>query len=1315
MEGEVKTLSSLYQTHHPEYAGDKYIPVLGEEGDRTMCESSYDATLAELKSILAQAASHTTVSVCIPSSTVSGTVSDTPTTDIECSSRGTLRTHDALRHAVSLLNSLARFLPADDVRWSVVPKFLGREPFVEFSECDVRARAILVRGMFDLLAILHSPWEHRPSLSIVDTVATISASLAIIATDMNTLYPLLHAIRTASDLPRDSFRLGGAWTYDAEQARRQMRTEIASKAHATNAQLSALLEYGLRVMKAVVDVVGFEGVGFLSNDLVTAVFSLPGSCTIQRIALALVCSILDVVTADESGDPPGVTEADRDRRKAVRGRVGAVIKEAVVPALERLVAQDYPLWKFSSSYDVYTVHQQHPPPSIWDGDSLTASEKVEPLARCYAFLLCCNRMGWAEVEAKATQPHSFSQMLFFRKANTAARHFATFLMSHSLRYAPQVLQIQIFSNDVLRVWLQSMFDPGRRHVVAWYLTSEVLMKNDATKALFDEEARGIDIRGDWSGEKRAKIVECAMRKMGQGAIAGGRANLSTVLLGLDEILVHRKKDVAEHATIDSDGAVREWYTNTSRILVGVVRGIIQGSGGGGGVGALAPTVSALVRKLMTRLAHWIVDSVPSLGNSSSTGTDTVLQDMELDHHLSSIADARQWLSSSSAFSQLPQYIDILTQCGAPACLDGDAEVLLSLAVVVSGGVEGLGGGAELPTHLDIAIFDAFAESFSNRSVVGGENGYSTHQQLAVYVLSTFVRRYLERSCLRHSTHERAAVNALRLARSILSSCCMRGKVAQEGGVMVLMRPLLVALSGGVGGGAGGLCIYSLGIKAEIYRMLSELAQSSSVLPLHPYQNPNHGSDASSAALHAFWVAVCRDALSFMASRLSTQGQARAEACIGERALQASTQASVAEASNQLMAAQGRLHYSSHTLEAVYNRMTARATAPSAGAGTGGTGALRAPDPTPLTTLPFSFRPSDFHWTVLANGLLLLQSVMLHSREWADALFPAVYHYYNEMVASQLCGGGGGGGRGGVPTAVEMAYSNLRRRLQETYGAGMLHAYVYPLQPPPAPPAPAPAPLSSLHATARPPMAPMHISPHQPTCITADQSIAALASGPKGTIAPITALLHATDEKKAVMCVRDYSRPGEVEARANVVISSKSPALWKQLLGVRVGPGRPSPVIRLNKVQLLKSAEMEDGTESDKKNKILCVVTTLPDTVVELDPCGPYAAELSRRQMDETALAPVHAHAEEECSQATVQHVVQVKQSKENAAGTGDGLSTVKEVLRTLGVEMGYGEREAKRVMKRVMEELNKEGKGRWRQLGKEALIQRAIEYLKPSS
>jgi hypothetical protein len=97
--------------------------------------------------------------------------------------------HGGLRCAVSLLSMLAHCLPEQDVQWRVQRRLLGQEPLVDFGGCDVRARAIVLRGILDLLCTLR-----RRTMSAVDAAAGLGDVLARVAEDMAAALPVLDAV-----------------------------------------------------------------------------------------------------------------------------------------------------------------------------------------------------------------------------------------------------------------------------------------------------------------------------------------------------------------------------------------------------------------------------------------------------------------------------------------------------------------------------------------------------------------------------------------------------------------------------------------------------------------------------------------------------------------------------------------------------------------------------------------------------------------------------------------------------------------------------------------------------------------------------------------------------------------------------------------------------------------------------------------------------------------------------------------------------------------------------------------------------------------
>ncbi|KAH7617569.1 putative Cell division cycle-associated 7-like protein [Nannochloris sp. 'desiccata'] len=1283
--GIVHDIHALFRHHpnSPEYAG----PLLGPEADVAIYEAAYDCSFDQLKAVLRDA------EVLMPDAVAVPATSTIPSTNTTI---GTLCTYDGLRQAVSLLTYLARLLPEGDVRWRVERRLLGAEPFVDFSKSDVRARAILLNGMLELYATLH-----RRGLPIEDTAAAISSALACIAKDMHAALPLLNAIVANQPLPEHDVSIG-AWQFNAE-ARQRRLLALFAELSVLYASLMQALTAGMQHVMAVSRAIGVKSLGFLTQELIDALLGptakLPGS--VKKDALALVCSILDV--ASSSTDSPlalHMTGEERAARTAAQQKLCDIVQTSLVPALERMVQKDYPLWGdrsnrsfgtsgglFGNRGGVVAEEEEHGHAEHVGG------EKVETLARCYAVLVAHGRWSWPEVETRSTRPYSYS--LFWRQANFTYRHFAVFILAHAIAHAPTVLNTPIFAVGAFKLWLQALLETGRRHC-SWYLTS-VLASSLTTKSFFTGvSAEQLDIRSDCTGEKRAELVGIVAKNMILDTM--WKPQLAGVIGELDAVLASRKKEI-ETSAFDPQAALLTWESVSSRIIIALLKSLSSALAATGP--GRAPAIPQL-RRLLNRVATWMISSCAAAHYKHCAGSkhgahnphnpflvveEAVVAEDE-GSSLKTVADARQRLQGS-AFAKLPALFEILVATGAPTVLDFDVELLEPLWTVIAGCIE-LGSGDIEATPVDVAMFEILGDSLVPTTNESSDisNGPSTSNasltqatQLCIYVLGTFIRRYLQRSSLRHASHECAAVNALRLIRTVLAQPAMRSNSALKSAVSVLMRPLLAALNPEGGAEA------SLGTKAVVYSILSELVTLHPTL-LPPLQrNVNQQSNVFETALHAFWMAVCRDALSCVSSRLTPDlaedrirtaqlaVRAAANSAITSSAMPRlvfwpSTEQTKAQASNTLMTTLGRPR-SMESVEKLYIRPGGVPGLPAAllniannpGIISGGTGSGL-------------FRPGDFPWKVADAAIVFVRTLAAcggaNGPSWAAACFPALHH----LVP----------GAGQASKLLHGAYRGLRSALETAQGLEATQAYPLATAKPPvghvvipaageiagggqeqrepntttasafsgAPPRPLPAVAQASAAVAQP----------QARTIASDQTLTALAALPIDSTAPVIVLLQSVasatskDGRTAAICfIKDYSGPGGTEAIAK--LAAAAPAAVAALIGLRIQPGGPLPVIRLSQVRLGKRTVRGGFT---------CGLTTNDSSIVEIEPQGHVADALRRTQgrsqgpaMSQEAECPaapagigVHAHLQSQTTQAAAAaaprcgEVYQVKSEQKSA-------------------------------------------------------------------
>jgi hypothetical protein len=431
--------------------------------------------------------------------------------------------------------------------------------------------------------------------------------------------------------------------------------------------------------------------------------------------------------------------------------------------------------------------------------------------------------------------------------------------------------------------------------------------------------------------------------------------------------------------------------------------------------------------------------------------------------------------------------------------------------------------------------------------------------------------------------------------------------------------------------------------------------------LPPLQSNNSNSvhqqsSVFDTALHAFWMAVCRDALSCVSSRLTPElaedrlrtaqlaVRAAANSAIIPVASSSAaatpllfwpaTEQTKAQASNALMSSLGR----PRTIEAIDKLYLRPGGAPGLPAalhklatlGSGGGSNL--------------FRPGDFPWRLANTAIAFVRTLAASGGEnghsWAAACFPALHH----LVP----------GAGQASKLLHGAYRELRSALETARGVEATAAYPLAIAKPAAngggdpaaavgvPPGGAQeqrepniaasafsgAPLRPLPAApAAAASAPVPHPPPQARTISSDQTLTALAALPIDSTAPVTVLVQSVssakskDGRTAAICfIKDYSGAGGTEAVAK--LAAAAPAAVAALVGLRIQPGGPLPVIRLSQIRLGKRAVRGGFT---------CGLTTNDSSIVEIEPQG-HVADALRRTQGSLAAGPAMSQ-EAECPAA----------------------------------------------------------------------------------
>ena len=845
-----------------------------------------------------------------------------------------------VKHAIQLLTYLSRILPEADVVWRIERRLLGFEPFTNFEESNPHAKAIILKGRLELAVILE-----KRKIDNSTALQNIGDALASIASDMQSALPLLNSILDNVPVPDEDCSISG-WSYN-KRMRSAKLIDIFTDLSVLYASLHEVLLSGL---KRATDISFFLGpkchrilTARLISIILSSTYGFPKQ--IVRSLLELICTILSKTMESNISTDIDITAEDRNAAMKQIEEVSALVNESILSPLEALVQEDYSMWGkrrtntwLKKAEDVKSGTAER-----------VGSEKVEALARCYAHLLRTGKATWAAIEAKATEPYSFSQ--FWKHANLTYRNFSLYLLSHTLEHAPGSLEITSNLPSILRMWLISVLDYGK-HQCSWYLT-RVLSTH--LHDLFPGEVDKMDFRSDIHGDKRYALLH----HFGNAIVSSGRQSyIATILLDLDDFLFEKQKEISLSA-FNPDKAILQWQRATLQAIMGLLEG-------------LSPLLThrnlagSQLRRLCRRCAVWMVDCCKFIRHLCQMQPQKSVHSPSLEDDLEFLAtegDIRQELEGS-AFSLLPSllpFVDLLRRQQDEA--GHMKEFLEPVWVLIAGCVE-MGSGNAVVHPFDAAMFDKLAcyilhTSFA--SLARGETsrlGQAHQVPLNVYILSTFIRRYVQRASYRHTSNETFAMNAIRLTCAMFARTEMRSQIEFELAFYALMPTLLIALSKGNDGD-------SLAVKDCLVQLLQifVLEHPEIVLPA--------SSSKSFNLLTNFWACVCKDSINTVNKRFpsdtmsETLMNAEYMYCRivkhypDARLYTPDSGETLTDTQNMVLSQLGR-PLSLSSLESIYSTTSI-------------SDLLRA-DPADLTSNLTPIRPGDFGWSVARRSLQLLATI-----------------------------------------------------------------------------------------------------------------------------------------------------------------------------------------------------------------------------------------------------------------------------------------------------------------------------------------------------
>lgn len=857
----------MLSVHHPE--SSQYIgPLFGPEIDKENYELFSDTSKWQLRNILREAESLLPHSVTFPSKESSKSESSQtlmPTTPSTAYCIGHLRSYQGLRTAINFLLYLSRLLPYEDIYWRIQRRLTGIEPMIDFGGSDARSRAIVMRGILELIATLH-----RRGMEISEASKQLCVYLSYIVTDLSRVASVLNIILRDKTLPEENFSIG-SWELNQEQ-RSLPLIDIFSDLSAMYAAHSEIFSVVVRSISAFAEILGIKASIFFVEPLMSEIFQANAglATNLKREALGMLCTLISAMSDNFVNDCNLSMSAEEiEARKTDMNRVCLVLVNQVVPYLELMVQKEYQM----RGLPVFT--NDNLPPIDGHGSELK-SEYIEALAQCYGFLLESGYLSWSQVEEKIAYPYSFRA--FWRQANTAYRRLGIFMVAHVLANAPNALKNDAAAVASARTWLMAISDIGGRQCLT-YLT-ETLRRNRWTAPLFNGTQAIPLVATDTSSDTiRCSLIFVVLSRL--AARADWKNTLIDIISDLDIILASRKKEL-QCTAFDPVQAVSSWETTETKIflsvgaaLVNVIQlkddkvNLLQLPGLKDIIAAFHKFVLKAVSNMLgacnTLQRSMHIDSCKQTALDSkftSHGSD------EDNLSLCSLGEIRSKLRKS-AFGCVGYLINLLYQVGAPNVFDHCME-FWEIFTSISMGVVEIGTGNATPSLVDTAIFEAVAAAMTSAEdcIVIYPLDYlpleyqayrpnridrDARLELCLYFLNGFARRTLSRANLPHVSNERRAINVIRICDQLLKQPLFLENKARFDAFRSLMWPTIEVLLPEENRRI------SIASKDAVYSFLkSFVSDNANFLPnLTPWPTE---CDGMREIIHQFWVAICQDAL-----------------------------------------------------------------------------------------------------------------------------------------------------------------------------------------------------------------------------------------------------------------------------------------------------------------------------------------------------------------------------------------------------------------------------------------------------------------------
>ncbi|KAK9821950.1 hypothetical protein WJX81_001508 [Elliptochloris bilobata] len=638
---------------------------------------------------------------------------------------------EALGAVLGLMDAAAEVLPPEDVRYDVVRRLTGLEPFIDFAASDPAARGALLGGCFRVLDTLAARGLDPGGLAggVADYFGAAAAEL-----------DELDAVGTSTEAARE-------------------RCALLRFGHDAGEQLvGGALEH----IGTVVTRLGPAAEALLVPEVLGLLD--PGRPVYAQLRRKVLLVVHAAVAALGRGPPAG--EAAGVEWAARRARLAGALMQGALPHLDAAVCRRYRVRGrgAAAALDAVLPAGARAADARCDVD-LIGEASAAVAAQVQALAAAAGKAAWPDLVRYAQAP--FGDRLALH-ALPPHRAFAANFLTRSLQAFPEAARAASAAAraPLLRAWLHALADVDLRATAA-RLTDA--MAAAAPELFAAAEITPAAVRADQAGVARAALAHAVFRALVLNP--EWRGQLLALARGLADVLARRSRGDGGGDT-NARGPRRR---TREAALAALAVGVAEGAGLRGACPHASEATCACgelhLLAALAPAAHWACQAAVQLQRWAAAlvaaGDANPNPNQGPDAAAAARREAAEW-AASTAMQQLGPLLRVLARvsnaAGAPAARDPRRQVLELLRAVMAIGTDGPAAGTDATAPADTVLFHCLAAALVPGAAADPADpdldpaDARRAAWLVHYVAGTFLRRCLLRAALPSRAAERAGVN-----------------------------------------------------------------------------------------------------------------------------------------------------------------------------------------------------------------------------------------------------------------------------------------------------------------------------------------------------------------------------------------------------------------------------------------------------------------------------------------------------------------------------------------------------------------------------